>query len=67
MTKTKEQLEEEKRVVLSQRIVPLDMTGMKSDALREKAKQLHDKLYQLESEKYDLDDRFKRQQYDVSN
>lgn len=66
MTKTKEQLEEEKRSILSQRIVALDLTGMKSDGLREKAKQLHDKLYQLESEKYDLDDRFKRQQYDVS-
>lgn len=67
MTKSKEQLEEEKRSALSQRIVPLDLTGMKSDALREKAKQLHNKLYQLESDKYDLEDRFKRQQYDVSN
>lgn len=66
MTKTKEQLDEEKRVALSQRIVPLDISGMATEALLAKAKELHEKLYKLESEKYDLDDRFKRQQYDVS-
>lgn len=67
MAKTKEQLDEEKRVALSQRIVPLDISGMDTTALIAKAKELHEKLYRLESEKYDLDDRFKRQQYDVNN
>lgn len=66
MAKTKEQLEEEKRSALSQRIEPLSLDGLNSDKLIAKAKALHDKLYQLESEKYDLEDRFKRQQYDVS-
>jgi len=66
MAKTKEQLEEEKRVALSQRIVPLDLSSMDTEALIAKAKELHDKLYKLESDKYDLDDRYKRQQYDVS-
>ena len=66
MAKTKEQLDEEKRVALNQRIVPLDLSGMNTEALMAKAKELHEKLYKLESEKYDLDDRFKRQQYDVS-
>lgn len=66
MTKTKEQLDEEKRVALGQRIVPLDLSGMDTETLIAKAKELHDKLYKLESDKYDLDDRFKRQQYDVS-
>ncbi|XP_067952006.1 troponin T, skeletal muscle-like isoform X2 [Watersipora subatra] len=65
MAKTKEQLDEEKRVALSQRIVPLDISGMDTTALIAKAKELHEKLYRLESEKYDLDDRFKRQQYDM--
>lgn len=66
MAKTKEQLEEEKQAALSQRIVPLDLSGMDTEALKAKAKELHDILYKLESEKYDLDDRYKRQQYDVS-
>lgn len=66
MAKTKEQLEEEKQTALSQRIVPLDLSSMDTEALVAKAKELHDKLYKLESEKYDLDDRYKRQQYDVS-
>ena len=66
MAKSKERLEEEKRVALSQRIVPLQVDGLNTDKLISKAKELHDKLYQLESDKYDLEDRFKRQQYDVS-
>ena len=41
------------------------MSGFDAAKLAEKAKDLYDKLYHLESEKYDLEERFKRQQYDM--
>ena len=66
MTKTKEQLEEEKRISLSIRIKPLDLDGMDSDMLRSKANELWDTIVRLETEKYDLEERQKRQDYDVS-
>ena len=40
MTKTKEQLEEEKKISLSIRIKPLELDGMDGDALKEKASEL---------------------------
>ncbi len=66
MTKTKEQLEEEKKISLSIRIKPLDLEGMDSDQLRNKANELWDTIVRLETEKYDLEERQKRQDYDVS-
>ena len=66
MTKTKEQLEEEKKISLSIRIKPLDVEAMDSDELRSKAAELWDTIVRLETEKYDLEERQKRQDYDVS-
>ncbi len=66
MTKTKEQLEEEKKISLSIRIKPLDLDGFDSDQLRNKANELWDTIVRLETEKYDLEERQKRQDYDVS-
>jgi len=66
MTKTKEQLEEEKKISLSIRIKPLDLDGMSSDDLVSKANELWDTIVRLETEKYDLEERQKRQDYDVS-
>ena len=66
MTKTKEQLEEEKRISLSIRIKPLDVDAMDSDQLAAKAKELWETIVKLETEKYDLEERQKRQDYDVS-
>ena len=66
MTKTKEQLEEEKRISLSIRIKPLDVDAMDSDQLSAKAKELWETIVKLETEKYDLEERQKRQDYDVS-
>merc|ERR1711948_27754 len=54
MTKTKEQLEEEKKISLSIRIKPLDVDAMDSDQLGAKAKELWDTIVRLETEKYDL-------------
>ncbi len=64
--KSKEQLEAEKRAILQQRIQPLAIDGFDQGKLAEKAKELHKEIYRLEAEKYDLEKRFKEQQYDVS-
>merc|ERR1712077_31515 len=65
MTKTKEQLEEEKKISLSIRIKPLDLDAMDGEQLSSKAKELWDTIVRLETEKYDLEERQKRQDYDL--
>ena len=64
--KTKEEQLEEKRIALSIRIKPLDLDGLGKAGLKEKAEDLWQNLIRLETEKYDLEDRQKRQGYDVS-
>lgn len=64
--KTKEQLDEEKKISLAIRIKPLDLTGLNEQKLRAKATELWDLIVKLETEKYDLEERQKRQDYDVS-
>ncbi|KAJ8971062.1 hypothetical protein NQ317_002754 [Molorchus minor] len=63
--KTKEQLEEEKKISLSIRIKPLLVDGLSVDKLRDKARELWDCIVKLETEKYDLEERQKRQDYDL--
>lgn len=63
--KSKEQLEAEKRAILDQRIPKLDIDGADTGKLTDKAKELHSLIMRLESEKYDLERRFKTQQYDM--
>merc|ERR1712020_870801 len=65
MTKTKEQLEEEKKISLSIRIKPLDLDVMDHDQLQGKASELWETIVRLETEKYDLEERQKRQEYDL--
>ena len=65
--KSREQLEAEKRAILKQRIQPLEIDGFDSSKLAEKARELHAQVYRLESEKYDLERRFKSQLNDVSS
>merc|ERR1711899_717294 len=65
VTKTKEQLEEEKKISLSIRIRPLELDGMDSEALKEKGKELWEQIIKLETEKYDLEEKVKRQDYDL--
>ena len=48
------------------RIKPLDVDNMDSDQLGAKGKELWDTIVRLETEKYDLEERQKRQDYDVS-
>ncbi|XP_055996885.1 troponin T, skeletal muscle-like isoform X7 [Ostrea edulis] len=64
--KSKEQLEAEKRSFLSQRIKPLpDLSGLDVEKLAEQAKDLHKEIFRLMTEKYDIEEKFKRQQYDM--
>ena len=42
------------------------MTGMETDQLKAKASELWEIIVRLETEKYDLEERQKRQDYDVS-
>ena len=42
------------------------IAGLYSDALKEKAGELWETIVRLETEKYDLQERQKRQDYDVS-
>merc|ERR1712172_177472 len=61
MTKTREQLEEEKRISLSIRIKPLDLDGLYKEDLRSTATDLWQTIVRLETEKYDLQERQKQQ------
>merc|ERR1719517_422181 len=65
MTKTKEQLEEEKKISLSITIRPLELDDMDTDALKSKAKELWDLIVKLETERYDLEEKVRRQDYDL--
>merc|ERR1719208_78958 len=65
MTKTREQLEEEKKISLSIRIKPLELDGLYKEDLSMKATDLWQTIVRLETEKYDLQERQKRQDYDL--
>merc|ERR1712106_1000873 len=57
MTKTKEQLEEEKKIALSIRLKPLELDAMDSDELKAKATEIFNIVIQLETDKYDYEQR----------
>jgi hypothetical protein len=65
LQKSPEQLEQEKRSVISQRVGQLQIDGKSKEALVEKAKQLHNLLHQLHGAIYELTERFERQKYDM--
>merc|ERR1712106_1105069 len=65
MTKTKEQLEEEKKISLSIRIKPLELDGMDSDELKAKATEIFNIVIQLETDKYDYEQRRLTQELDL--
>ncbi|GFT57901.1 troponin T, skeletal muscle [Trichonephila clavipes] len=65
MSKSKEQLAEDKQIALTYRVKPLNIEGLGSEKLRSTAEELWAKIVTLESEKYDLEDKMKRQDYDL--
>ena len=66
MGKTREQLAEEKKIALSIRVKPLAIDGLGVSALKSKADEMWSMIIKLETEKYDMEERMKRQDYDVS-
>lgn len=62
---SREQMEQERKAILSQRIQPLEIDGFDQAKLTDKAKGFHQLVLRLEGEKYDLEKRFKEQQYDM--
>jgi len=65
LQKSAEQLEQEKRSVLAQRVPALQLDGKTKEDLIEKAKQLYNLLTQLHGAIYELTERFERQKYDM--
>merc|ERR1712002_990905 len=65
MSKTKEQLEEEKKISLGIRIKPLNLDEMDTDMLKCKANQLWDTISSLETDKYDYEQRQVMQDYEL--
>ncbi|XP_026682955.1 troponin T isoform X9 [Diaphorina citri] len=63
--KTKEQIEEEKKIALNIRIKPLNVEGWSIHKLQAKATELWETIVKLETDKYDLEERQKRQDYDL--
>lgn len=61
--KTKEQLAEDKKIALSIRIKPLKIDGLAGPELKKMVNELWDTIIQLESDKYDLEEEQKRQEY----
>merc|ERR1712076_346473 len=65
MTKTKEQLEEEKKIALSIRIKPLALEEMDTDDLKAKANELFNIVIALETDKYDYEQKKVQQERDL--
>merc|ERR1712242_115262 len=65
LSKTKEQLEEEKKIALSIRVKPLDLEAMDSDEMKAKSEELFKIIVQLETDKYDYEQRKLTQELDL--
>ena len=65
LSKTKEQLEEEKKIALSIRVKPIDFDILDSDELKYKAAELFDIIVKLETDKYDYEQRAGTQDYEL--
>ncbi|XP_019369352.1 PREDICTED: troponin T, cardiac muscle isoform X5 [Gavialis gangeticus] len=57
---------EKKKKILSERRKPLNIDHLSEDKLRDKAMDLCQSIYDLEAEKFDLQDKFKRQKYEIN-
>merc|ERR1711981_19976 len=65
LSKTKEQLEEEKKIALSIRIKPLELEALDSDELKTKVEDLFKTIVQLETDRYDYEQRKLTQELDL--
>lgn len=65
MGKTKEQMAEDKKIAMSFRVKPLELEGLDAASLKSEVNKLWERYVILETEKYDLEVRASRQDYDV--
>uniref|UniRef100_A0A4W3GFV9 Troponin T type 2a (cardiac) n=2 Tax=Callorhinchus milii TaxID=7868 RepID=A0A4W3GFV9_CALMI len=56
---------EKKKKMLAQRRKTLDFDDLDEDTIKDKAKELWQWMFQLESEKFDLQEKMKRQKYEI--
>ena len=66
LAKTPQQLAEEKAVAMNIRVKALNTEGKSEDELKKMCNEVWERLVVVETEKYDLEERKKRQEYDVS-
>ncbi|OQV19281.1 putative Troponin T [Hypsibius exemplaris] len=59
------ELEALKVRTINDRVQPLSLSGLGANELKQKAEQLWKQIVQLETDKYDLSERSKRQEYDL--
>uniref|UniRef100_A0A8C9B4M5 Troponin T, cardiac muscle n=1 Tax=Phocoena sinus TaxID=42100 RepID=A0A8C9B4M5_PHOSS len=57
---------EKKKKILAERRKVLAIDHLNEDQLREKAKELRQTIYDLEAEKFDLQEKFKQQKYEIN-
>ncbi|NIG59355.1 troponin T, cardiac muscle isoform X7 [Pontoporia blainvillei] len=57
---------EKKKKILAERRKVLAIDHLNEDQLREKAKELRQSIYDLEAEKFDLQEKFKQQKYEIN-
>ncbi|XP_043356427.1 troponin T, cardiac muscle isoform X5 [Dermochelys coriacea] len=57
---------EKKKKILSERRKPLNIDHLNEDRLRDKAKELWQSIHDLEAEKFELQEKFKRQKYEIN-
>jgi len=62
---TKDQHEEQKRRFLAELHKPVDFDGVDTSAMKHKIKEMYQRLCRLEGDKYDLEQRHQRQEYDL--
>ncbi|XP_014662445.1 PREDICTED: troponin T-like isoform X1 [Priapulus caudatus] len=59
------QLEREKEAYMKKRVKPCNVSGWDAARLKEKAQQLHARIIKLETERFDLEQKSQRQEYDL--
>ncbi|KAG6928030.1 troponin T2, cardiac type [Chelydra serpentina] len=57
---------EKKKKILGERRKPLNIDHLNEDKLRDKAKELWQSIHDLEAEKFELQEKFKRQKYEIN-
>ncbi|CAK9295907.1 unnamed protein product [Gordionus sp. m RMFG-2023] len=63
--KSPEEMAKEKEETVQRRLKALNLSGLGGQALKERARELHRKILKLETERYESEDRIKRQEYDL--